>query len=158
MFAMANQTYVGPAEPINLAWDVLLKTGGLQRRELPASPALIQMRDHIASLWNKWDETKAKQLAAMNFFLDTPVPQRKADMQKLKDEVGECTLAGPVMAENWLRGQFNISCAKGTVGAFFTLAPTQPPALRHLEFRKLVSDKVRMGAPTGAPAGVSCTQ
>jgi CubicO group peptidase (beta-lactamase class C family) len=158
MFAMANQTYVGPAEPINLAWDVLLKTTGLQKRELPASPALTKMREHIASLWNKWDEAEAKQIAAMNFFLDTPVAQRKGDMQKLKDEMGECKTAGPVTAENWLRGQFNISCAKGTVGAFFTLAPTQPPALQHLEFRKLVSDKVRMGAPTGAPAGVSCPQ
>ena len=157
MFAMANQTYVGPAEPINLAWDVFLKTGGLRKRELPASPALSKMRANIAALWNQWDEAKAKQFAAMNFFLDTPAPQRKADMQKLKDEVGECG-AGPVMAENWLRGQFNMTCAKGTVGVFFTLAPTQPPALQHLEFGKLESPGVRMGAPTGAPAGVSCAQ
>ena len=155
MFAMANQTYVGPAEPINLAWDVFLKTGALRKRELPASPALSKMRENIAALWNQWDEDKAKQFAAMNFFLDTPAPQRKADMQKLKDEVGECG-AGSVMAENWLRGQFNMTCAKGTVGVFFTLAPTQPPALQHLEFRKLLSPGIRMGAPTGAPAGVSC--
>lgn len=157
MFAMANQTYVGPAEPINLAWDVFLKTGALQKRELPASPALNKMRDNIAALWNQWDESRARQFAAMNFFLDTPAPQRKTEMQELKDEVGECS-AGPVIAENWLRGQFNMTCAKGTVGVFFTLAPTQPPALQHLEFRKLVSPAVRMGAPTGAPAGVSCTQ
>ena len=135
-----------------------LKTGGLQKRELPASSALTKIREHIASLWNKWDEAEAKQIAAMNFFLDTPVAQRKGDMEKLKGEVGECSEGGPVMAENWLRGQFNITCTKGTVGAFFTLAPTQPPLLQHLEFRKLVSEKVRMGAPTGAPAGVSCPQ
>ncbi len=41
MFAMANLTYVGPAAPISQAWDVLLKTGGLQKRELPASPVLF---------------------------------------------------------------------------------------------------------------------
>ena len=158
MFAMANQTYVGPSEPINQAWDALIKTGALQKRELPASSALTKMHDHIANLWKRWDEAEAKQIAAMNFFLDTPVAQRKSEMQKLKDEVGECRAAGPVIAENWLRGQFNISCAKGTVGVFFTLAPTQPPALQHLEFRKLDSATVRMGAPTGAPAGVSCTQ
>ena len=62
------------------------------------------------------------------------------------------------MPENWMRGQFNLTSAKGTVGVFFTLAPTQPPGVQHLSFQKLASPAVRMGAPTGAPAGVSCTQ
>ena len=48
--------------------------------------------------------------------------------------------------------------ANGTVGVFFALAPTQPPAVQHLSFQKLASRAVRMAAPTGAPAGVSCTQ
>jgi hypothetical protein len=61
------------------------------------------------------------------------------------------------MPENWMRGQFNMTCAAGTVGVFFTLAPTQPPAVQHLAFQKLASPTGRMGAPTGAPAGVSCT-
>jgi CubicO group peptidase (beta-lactamase class C family) len=158
MFAMANLTYVGPAAPIGQAWDVLLKTGGLRKRELPASPILSQMRDHIVSLWKSWDDGEAKQIAAMNLFLDAPVAQRRAEIQKLKDEVGECTAAGPVIAENWLRGQFNMTCGKSTVGVFFTLAPTQPPALQHLAFRKIDSDSVRLAAPTGAPAGVACRE
>jgi len=65
---MANLTYVGPAEPINQAWDVLLKSGGLQKRELPASPVLAQMRDHIWNLWKKWDDAEAKQIASMICF------------------------------------------------------------------------------------------
>ena len=55
-------------------------------------------------------------------------------------------------------GQVNLQCANGTVGAFFTLAPTQPPMLQHLEYRNLSSPTEIMGAPTGAPAGVSCRQ
>lgn len=55
-----------------------------------------------------------------------------------------------------MRGQFNMTCAKGTVGVFFTLAPTQPPAVQHLSFQKLASPSIGMGAPTGAPAGASC--
>jgi CubicO group peptidase (beta-lactamase class C family) len=156
MFAMANLTYVGPAAPINQAWDVLLKTGGLQKRELPASPVLSQMRDHIVNLWKSWNDSEARQIAAMNLFLDAPIAQRRAEIAKLKKEMGECTAFGPVMAENWLRGQFNMTCQKGVVGAFFTLSPTRPPAVQHLSFRKLESNDRRMGAPTGAPAGVSC--
>jgi CubicO group peptidase (beta-lactamase class C family) len=156
MFAMANLTYAGPAEPINRAWDVFLKTGGLRRRELPASSILTKMRSHIWNLWKSWDDTEAKQIASMNLFLDAPIPQRRAEIQKLKDEVGECTAAGPVIAENWLRGQFNLTCGKGTVGVFFTLAPTQPPTVQHLAFRKIPAGNI-LGAPTGAPAGVACS-
>ncbi|HEV3202587.1 MAG TPA: serine hydrolase domain-containing protein [Bryobacteraceae bacterium] len=158
MFAMATLTYAGPSEPISQAWDVLLKTGGLEKRELPASPVLSQMREHIVSLWKRWDDAEAKQIAAMNLFLDAPAAQRRAEIRKLKDEVGECTAAGPVIPENWLRGQFNMTCGKGAVAVFFTLAPTQPPAVQHLAFRKIESGSVRMGAPTGPPAGVACSE
>jgi CubicO group peptidase (beta-lactamase class C family) len=158
MFAMASLTYAGPSGPISQAWDVLLKTGGLQKRELPVAPILSQMRGHIVNLWKSWDDAEAKQIAAMNLFLDAPIAQRRAEIQKLKDEVGECPQAGPVLPENWLRGQFNMACQRGTVGVFFTLSPTQPPAVQHLAFRKLDSESLRLGAPTGAPAGVSCAE
>jgi hypothetical protein len=157
-FAMANLTYAGPAEPINQALNVLLRTGGLQKRELPAAPILTQTRDHIVKLWKTWDDAEAKQIAAMNLFLDAPIPQRREEIRKLKEEVGECGAAGPVTAENWLRGQFNMSCQKGTVGIFFTMAPTQPPTVQHLVFRKVAEAGVRLSAPTGAPAGVSCLE
>ena len=158
MFAMATLTYSGPSEPMNQAWDVMLKTGGLRKRELPPTPLQTELRGHILNLWRHWDDAEAKRIAAGNFFLDTPSAQRQAEIRALSDEVGECTDAGPVIPENWMRGQFNMTCAKGTVGVFFTLAPTQPPAVQHLSFQKLASPAVRMGAPTGAPAGVSCSR
>jgi hypothetical protein len=158
MFAMANLTYVGPAQPIGEAWDVFLKTGGLRKRELPASPVLTEMRDRIVKLWGAWDSGEAKKMAAMNLFLDTPEQQRRDEIQKLKAEVGQCPSAGAVMPENWLRGQFNLTCEKATVGVFFTLAPTQPPGVQHLAFQRLAALEARLSAPTGAPAGVSCSE
>jgi CubicO group peptidase (beta-lactamase class C family) len=157
MFAMTTLTYGGPAEAVNQAWDALLGTGGLRPRELPPSPILVHMRDRIYDLWNHWDEQTIEEIAAMNLLLDAPAAQRRQEMQRLKEEMGECSAAGEVMAENWLRGQFNISCANGTVGAFYTLSPTQPPAVQHLSFQKLPADSSRLGAPTGAPAGVACS-
>jgi len=158
MFAMATLTYSGPSEPISQAWDAMLKTGGLQKRELPPTARQTEMRSHLLNLWQRWNDEAAKQIAAVNFFLDAPSAERQADVRTLKGEVGECTDAGPVIPENWMRGQFNLTCTKGTVGVFFTLAPTQPPTVQHLSFQKLASPAVRMGAPTGAPAGVSCSQ
>ncbi len=157
MFAMATLTYSGPSEPMSGAWDALAKTGGLRKRELSPTPLQSEMRDRILSLWKRWDDDEAKQIAAMNLFLDAPIEQRQAEIRKLKDDVGDCTAAGPVMPENWLRGQFNMKCAGGTVGVFFTMSPTEPPAVQHLAFQKLASENERMGAPTGAPAGVVCS-
>jgi hypothetical protein len=82
----------------------MLKTGGLQKRELPASPMLAKMREQIFHLWRSWADAEAKGIASMNLFLDALVSQRRAEIAKLKNEVGECTAAGPVIAENWLRG------------------------------------------------------
>jgi CubicO group peptidase (beta-lactamase class C family) len=158
IFAMATLTYSGPSEATNNAWDALLQTGGLQRREVQASPILVLMREHVLKLWNHWDEAEARKVGAMNLLLDAPSAQRGAEMQALKEQVGECTSAGPVIAENWLRGQINLTCANGTVGAFFTIAPTKPPAIQHLSYRKIASDTIRLGAPTGLPAGVSCAE
>ena len=157
MFAMANLTYSGPSEAINRALDAMLRTGGLQRRELPPSPALTAMRDRILRLWNSWDDAEAKGIAAMNLFLDAPAAERRAEIDRLKAGVGECT-AGPVIPENWLRGQFNLTCRNATVAVFFTLSPTEPPAVQHLSFRKIDAATVRLGAPTGAPAGVACRE
>jgi len=158
LFAMATLTYSGPAAAISKAWDAMLRTGGLRKRELPPTALQAEMRERIFELWRHWDDAQAKRIAAMNLLLDAPPEQRRAEIQKLKDDVGECTDAGPLRPENWLRGQFNLKCARGSVGVFFTLSPTQPPALQHLAFQKLASEDVRMGAPTGPPAGVACAQ
>jgi len=156
LFAMANLTYSGPSEPISRALDAMLATGGLKPRELPASRWLSAAREHIWNLWRRWDDAEARQIAAMNFFLDFPAAERRAEIDRLKRAAGECTAAGPVIPENWLRGQFNLTCRNGTVGVFFTMAPTEPPAVQHLSFRLLEGERARRAAPTGAPAGVSC--
>jgi CubicO group peptidase (beta-lactamase class C family) len=158
LFAMANLTYSGPSEPISRALDAMSKTGGLQKRELPPSPMLAEAREHIFKLWKSWDDKEAKEIASMNLFLDAPVAERRSEIAKLRDQVGECVSAGPMEAENWLRGQFNLTCQKGIVGVFFTMSPTQPPKVQHLAFRKIDSEAVRLVAPTGAPAGVACKE
>jgi hypothetical protein len=78
MFAMATLTYSGPSAPISAAWDVMLKTGGLRKRELPPTTRQTEMRGHVFNLWKKWDDAEAKPIVSVNFFLDKPASQRQA--------------------------------------------------------------------------------
>ena len=158
LFAMANLTYAGPGQPINEAFDVLLKSGGLQKRELPVAPVLTRMRDRIFKLWKSWDNGEAKQIAAMNLLLDIPAAQRKEQIERLKSEVGECSAAGPVTPENWLRGQFEMKCDKGSVIAVFSLAPTQPPGVQFLSFQRGAATAALLSAPTSPRSGVACRE
>jgi CubicO group peptidase (beta-lactamase class C family) len=158
MFAMANLTYVGPSQPVSEAWDVLLKTGGLRKRELPATPLLTDTRDHIVKLWRSWNDKDANEIAAMNLFLDEPVAQRRQQIDKLKTDVGECSAVGPVRPENWLRGQFNMTCNNGQIGVFFSLAPIKPPKVQFLSFQKIATSATRVTAPTSSVPGVTCSE
>jgi hypothetical protein len=133
---MANLTYAGPVYPMIGAFDALRRTGGLKPGELPPSPVLTSTRDAIFGLWQRWDDAKANAIAANNLFLDTPVPQRKADIERLKARVGACRDTTAVEPENLLRGKFRINCERGTVRATFTLAPTQPPTVQYLRFEE----------------------
>jgi CubicO group peptidase (beta-lactamase class C family) len=158
LFAMANLTYASPLAPINQALDALSQTGGLEKREMPPSPALAAMREKVSALWNNWNDEEAKKIAAMNLFLDKPIPQRREEIRQLQEQVGACTKVGPWQAENWLRGQFDLTCEKGRVGVFIAMSPTTPPKVQYLAFQKLDTTKTKMFSPTGPPAGVSCYQ
>ena len=157
MFAMATLTYSGPHEAVSRAWDVLRATGALQRREVPVSTALADVRPELAALWDQWDYERIQRIAAESLLLDLPAREREWAVRSLKDEMGACVSVGPMRPENWLRGQVNLTCERGTVGVFVTLTPTMPPRVQHLAFRKLSTTDERMSAPTGPPAGVTCS-
>lgn len=156
MFAMANLTYAAPAPAISEGWDVLMKTGALQKRELPVAPILFQTRQAVLGLWQEWRDEDVKRIAAMNLLLDISADRRREEMAKLKAVVGSCSGAGPLIPVNWLRGRFELQCEKADVAVAFTLAPTQPPRVQYLAFQQ--KPKGATSSPASdRPLGVSCT-
>ena len=108
----------------------MLRTGGLQKRELPPTRVQTQMRDHILSLWKQWDDDGGEADRAPMNLLPRPPAERSARPRcsALKEEVGECTVGRPGdRRRTGCAASSPCTCAKGTVGVFFTLAPTQPP-------------------------------
>jgi CubicO group peptidase (beta-lactamase class C family) len=154
IFAMANLTYAGPGEPADEALELFRRTGALKPRELPASPALLSMRDAIVRLWEKWNDDEAKTLAADNFFMDSPAAERREAIDKLKKDFGACRAAETIEPENLLRGQFRMTCERGFVDVYFTLAPTMPPKLQYLRFAPARAFEEKMKKATDALASL----
>ena len=134
LFAMTNLTYAGPAAPIQDALDLFRKTGALRPRSLPPSPDLLAMRDAIAGIWDKWDDSKLAAIAASNLALDRSFSARRKEVERIKSDLGICHPTGGIEPENLLRGKFRMSCERGLLEVYFTLAPTMPPKVQSLRF------------------------
>lgn len=145
LFAMTNLTYSGPRQPMNEVLDVMLKTGGLQKRVLAPSPVVLSARDAIVRLVNRWNESEASALAADNFFQDRSAEKRRHDLEAMHKDVGECRATDRIEPLNLLRATFRLSCEHGDIAVFFSLAPTMPPKLQRLNLTvvKPLDEKVK---------------
>jgi CubicO group peptidase (beta-lactamase class C family) len=134
--AFGNVTYTGWAGVAANAFDRLAATGGLQRRMPQPSPALVEMRDAVSRLIVSWDDKGADEMAAMNLFLDRSKERRRKEIEDLRAKVGQCTAPASFdTVENWLRGQWTMTCERGDLRVAITLAPTVPPRVQHLDVR-----------------------
>ena len=140
--AMAGLTYMAPASMLREMLESLGRSVGFRPREAAPAPALEQAVAAVTGLVTHWSDETAQTLAADNLFLDESLERRKKAIFALRDGLGSCK-AGPIKAENALRGRFHIACEQGWLDVNLTLAPTQPPRVQHLE--------VSGGRPPTAP-------
>ena len=113
------------------AIEALDRTGGLKPRVPQPSAALTRAQADVTSLVRRWDEALADRIAADNLYLDTPKAERRARLESVRAQVGECRGEAPAIeAENALRGQWTIACDGGWVRVGITLAPTVPPRVQ----------------------------
>lgn len=142
--AFGNLTYTGWAGVANTAFDLLAKTGGLERREPQPAPSLVEMRDAVSRLIVDWNDAAADRMAAVNLFLDRSKDRRQKEIEALRADVGQCQMPKTFdTVENWLRGQWTMKCERGDLRVSITLAPTMPPRVQFLDVRRV---------PAGAPA------
>jgi hypothetical protein len=103
------------------------KAGGLVKRKVLPSRALVAAREAIARAVDRFDEAELTPLVSENFFLDVAPAKRKEDIAKLRTARGACHLEGDIDAENALRGAWTMACERGSLRVRATLAPTLPP-------------------------------
>jgi CubicO group peptidase (beta-lactamase class C family) len=146
IIAFGNLTYTGWAGVVNGAFELLSKTGGLQRRSVQPSPDLVSARDAVSSLILNWDDGRADEIAAMNLYLDRSKARRRKEIEDLRANVGQCSAPRSFdYVENWLRGEWTMKCERGDLRVAITLAPTTPPRVQFLDVRKAAAGQ--SGAP-----------
>ncbi len=130
LIAMSNLTY-GSFNPIfNDTLEALHRTGALQPRVVKPSPALLAAQVDVSQLIIKWDDALANRIMADNVFLDVPAEVRKSRWQSLAQDHGTCRPATSIDPENALRGEWRMTCDRGWLNVFITLAPTMPPKVQ----------------------------
>jgi CubicO group peptidase (beta-lactamase class C family) len=132
--ALGNLTYTNWGPVAEHALSLLAQTGGLTPRQPEPAPVLTERRAQVSRLLAKWNTSLADSLAAMNLYLDESKERRRAAIERLRTAAGEaCHNEGELVAENALRGQWRIRCAKGDLRVAITLAPTEPALVQFLE-------------------------
>lgn len=130
--AFGNKTYsrVGFLFPQLL--ELLLRTDGLRPRVIQPAAILTELHQVVRHWLESGDETELVARAADNFFLDRDMAHRRAELEKIHADLGAFRSVGEFQALNALRGKWQIECERGTLEAFLTLAPTQPPTIQML--------------------------
>jgi CubicO group peptidase (beta-lactamase class C family) len=131
---LANRTYAPAAAVTRVLLERLAASGALEPRRVTPSPVLLQTRERIVSLLNRWDDEAMTAMAADSLFLDRPLDVRRREIVAMHERLGTCRGDAEIEAENRLRGTVRLPCARGSVFVRFTLAPTQPPLVQALSF------------------------
>jgi len=147
LIALGNLTYTGWGPPLDAAFEVLARSGGLVPRTVRPSPVLTAMRDQVTRLvTNGWSTALGDSIAAMNLFKDESATRRDAQIKRLVTAAGgNCRAEGPLWAENALRGEWKVACSNGNLRVRITLAPTTPARVQQFDVTEMRNEE-RIGA------------
>jgi CubicO group peptidase (beta-lactamase class C family) len=132
IFAFSNRTYSGPSSAVWDAAMALHRAGALQGRRLPVSGHLASGYAAAGEIYRRGDAAAAGDLLAMNFLMDRSAGNWRAELRRLRGEVGECDTAAPISPTGALSGTFSWRCEHGRLDGQLLLAPTHPPRIQAL--------------------------
>jgi len=124
----------------------LYRTGALQRRVVKPSQALLSAQADVSRLIVKWDDSLADRIAADNLFLDLAADVRQRNWKALAQQHGTCRPATSIEPENALRGEWRMTCDRGWLNVFITLAPTLPPKVQLISINPVMPPDAEMAS------------
>lgn len=134
VFAFANRTYAGPAEPVWKSLFALDRAGMIPARPFKASARLEQMQATARAAYAAGNFQPLAGMIGSNLPLDRSLEDRTAELVRLKAQLGDCPTAEPMFASGESSTVFRWNCARGKLDGRMSLAPLGPPQLQVLDF------------------------
>ena len=134
VFVFTNRTYSGPSIPAFKAALAMKAAHEIADRDTPVSARVAAGYAVAKTIWASGDVAVVQASLAMNFLMDRDVPHWKAELARVKAEVGACAASEPVQGDSAMQGTFVWRCEHGRIQGTLLLAPTPEPALQALEF------------------------
>ncbi len=131
--SFTNLTYTAPGVANLQALDTIIAMAGLKKRQLPASPVLVQRKNELVQVLTDLDKLEKSKLFAENFFLDQSADKRRKTINDLYAKAGKTIRVSDLHPENNLRGTFFIEGEKADIEVFFTLTPENRPLIQQLD-------------------------
>lgn len=145
LIAMGNVTYASWGGMFADAVAALQRTGALKPRVVQPTNALLAAQKDVSQLISKWDDALATRIAADNLFMDEPAERRAARLGELRAKHGVCQpVTGVIDAENALRGRWRMTCERGWLDVWMTLAPTMPPRVQFIHVQSTLPPGAEM--------------
>jgi len=132
VFAFANRTYARMST-LTPHLATLLIAADPGARPVAPSPALRRAADAVARALATGRIEEIADACAVNLLLDTPPPQRNAELAALKRKFGEATLAA-IEPTHALAGTAVLACANGRLRVQLLLAPDARNGIQKLVF------------------------
>lgn len=132
LFAFGSRTYNGA---IPAAWRALLALqaeGALEERPVPVSPGLAEAYAAARGIWERGSVEGAP--LAMNVLLDRDAERWKAEIARVKTQVGACAGTEAIEPISAMEGFFTWSCETGRVRGRVQRAPTQEVTIQALSY------------------------
>lgn len=126
----ANRTYA-PANALSTqVLDTLIALANLKPIKIPVSDVLKERQTQLIALLPTWDKADASGIFAENFFLDYFTNSLKKEALDIYQKAGKINKIGEIVAENRLRGSFELESQNANIKISFTLSPENPALIQ----------------------------
>ncbi|SMF76032.1 serine hydrolase domain-containing protein [Allosphingosinicella indica] len=133
-FAFSNRTYNAPVPQVWDAAVALSKAGALTGRAIAVTPLLEDGYAAARLIFAAGDVNAARNRLAMNFLMDKPVEEWRAELGTLQAAVGTCDTNTPITATTAMAGRFTWRCEHGRIQGELLLAPSPTAEIQELHY------------------------
>jgi hypothetical protein len=119
---------------VNLrAMEILIESARIPARVVVPPPFLIRRAEQLARILRDWNAADVADALAPNVFLDRSPEDWRAESRGLLEKSGPITGMTPLVAENQLRGRFQLLGERGVIEVSLTLMPEHDPKIQEVK-------------------------